>query len=654
MTGTLQDIINEVRGVNVQGSPTGTATSTPEEAEPNTLDDIIKSVRAPTPTGVGAAFPDQSEMSYEIPGFTGHKAHPMLVKVAQEYYGKADPNEALQTWVVDQTWNNANSAAALMDAVKAQTVDIIKAKQMTFLGEQYDKLPAFWEGEDRGIGERASRLWANIWRGVVDPVTWAGGAIGGKIASKVIGEGAGILARASGAAIVDAGAGAAADVSQQVLQKSIGTREEYSPLETAQSAAVMGAFGGLIRGGAGAIKKGFGLLKRPDAVDTPPIKQDNAPLTFEQQQIAKSGTALEQPDAMGVLVRRDNIPAPANANKFPEMEATRPIEGPGIARPEPSSIAEIKNELGMGDVDFGGLKDMDGSITPGNEFKEAPQYKPFDHGLQDNQTPELPKPVVKPVEAPKTEFLAKNPELDNALKNAEDPKPLPEIIRKLDNGDPDLSAPPTVPPRPPTPPTPPPPKVEGPTPLYVEQLEKLTGKVDNMTYMSSPAEMWAEVIRLSEANSGFNTERPQISKEASLASAKELLGDPSLDIFKTLKDKLGVTGDRLSTVVSGALYQYNKDGVQLHTLASDFNEKLWKFGKDSPETLKSLVAYAQYRLKFTDTMKSFYGSRSEIGRSLAMLKPNYNESPEEYLTRLVKDMNGPEGLAGDGAALLCG
>jgi len=688
---------------------------------PNSLDAIEQAVS-----------PVQQPQEIEIPGFAGQKAHPMLVRVAQEYYGKTDPNEALSSWVADQTWNSANSAMALIDAVKAQTVDPIKAKQMSFLGEQFDNLPAFWEGENRPLGERASRLWANIWRGVVDPITWAGGAVGGKVASKFIGEGAGILARSAGAAVSDAAAGAVSDVSQQVLQKSIGTRDEYSPLETAEAAGAMGLFGGVIRGGAGAIKKGFSILKRPDALEpnTNVFKQDNAPY---QYQLDKATPVEDQSNAMSVLTRREAIPEPANANKFPEMETTRPIE----TITEPTPLQRTEQELGYGETNFSGLSPMEGQSSIPEPIKEnqplikPSEYKPFDYNMDADATPNAePVPVVKenpakvskrikkepfvaddpykvdfinPVEEtpkdegipfmvtrqmkqdladrgytlnqirnmtpkeaheilkgqnkpepPKTPFKEQNPIIAQALDNADEPKPIPKEIKLLDNGDIDLSAPPTVPPKPPGIDEIPPIKPEGPTPLHVERLEKLTGKVDKMTYMNSPAEMWSEIIRLSEANEGFNTERPHISKEASLASAKELLGDPSLNIFKTLENKLGVSGDRLSTVVSGALYQYNKEGVQLHTLASDFNEKLWKLGKDNPETLKSLVAYAQFRLKFTDVMKSFYGSKSEIGRSLAMLKPNYNESPEEYLMRIIKDMNGPEGLQGDGATLLCG
>lgn len=713
---TLQDIINDVRGV----TPSTTGTKEIPTAEPDSLQDIINTVRV-----------DGSPMNQQpiqIPGFTGHNAHPMLVKVAQEYYQKADPEEALSTWVSDQTWNNANAASALWDAVKAQTVDPLKAKQMAFLGEQFDNLPSFWEG-DRPITEKASRLWANIWRGVADPITWAGGAVGGKIASKVIGEGAGILARSAGAAVSDAVAGGVADVSQQTLQKSIGTREEYDPLQTAESALAMGAMGAGIRGGAGAIKKGWNILRRPDA-EPKSIIQDNKAYPYQAEKA--NIPAEDQSNAMGVLVDRENIPAPeneniplgnvndnlqtkfntdtsvkpyegvlqrrepvlegANTNKFPDMEVTRPIEGApdSIMKPGETSLASIENDLGYGDANFGGLQHLEGSLEPKEPITENAKLienkdiKPFwnDEGkLNTPETPPVtpqqtipepkklrgrPKKIIETpientpgdtIEAPKlpeTIFKKENPHLAQAIENAETPKPVPEIIKNLGDGTPDLAAPPTVPPKPPKMDDVPPPKMDGPTPLYVEHLEKLTGKVNNMTYMHSPAEMWAEVIRLSEANEGFNKERPHISKQDSLNAAKELLGDQQLDIFKVLQDKLGVTGDRLSTVVSGALYQYNKEGVQLHTLASDFNEKLMKFGKDHPETLKALVAYAQDRLRFTAIMKSFYGSRSEVGRSLAMLKPDLNESPEQYLMRLAKDMNGPEGLQGDGAIILCG
>lgn len=656
--------------VNTASKPVNGVAPNPVVDAPTSLDQIEQSVAAP-----------QVANPLSIPGFTGHTAHPLTAQIAMEYYGKADPQEALDAWVQDQTWNNANAAAALIDAVKAQTVDPIKAKQMAFLGEQFDNLPSFWEG-DRPLTEKGVRLWANVWRGIVDPVTWLGGAVGGKVASKVIGEGAGLLARTAGATIADTVAGAAAETSQQVMKKEIGRQEDIDASQIAETAAISGITGGVIRGGAGLLKRLFTKPEiKPEVKPEAPSKlaNDNTPY---QYQLDKA-TPVETRDNKALLRRTQDafdtepvIPETANSNKYPVLERTAPIAN------EVDETTPIRNSEDGG-LRFNDLQHLESTLE---EQYEVPMQKvnkiteseptlgqnnPFQDdvnaymGIDKTQEPVVPvknkltrtkkeKVVVPPKQEPIqqepiTQYRKDDPIMDQVLRDNDDPPPV--TIAKDD-----LTPPPIKPPKPPIMQEPPPP-INEPPPYFVRTLDSLTGKTDNMTYKTSSPEWWGEIIRTSEANKGHMDVRGPISIEQTTNMAKELLGDNEVNIFDNLKKTLGLDKTRLSTIVSAGLYQYNKEAGYLSSLARNFIEKMEKLGLDHDETKDAMIAYAQSKMRFTDIQKSFYGSRSELGRSLNVLNPSSLGTPEQqmkYWRDVANSMiNDPQGLYDSGAGILC-
>lgn len=172
-----------------------------------------------------------------------------LIERAKRFYGVDDAKTAIDTFISDRTWKDANTVSMVRELYDASSADQQRKEDLAVLQRKWEALPAFWEEGGRGI----SGLAANVWRGLIDPASVVGGLVGKGMAMGITRLGAKPLARtlaATGAGVAtDTAISAGANLVQQEAQKEVGNRVETD----LGQAAMAGLVGGAVSAGGAAI-----------------------------------------------------------------------------------------------------------------------------------------------------------------------------------------------------------------------------------------------------------------------------------------------------------------------------------------------------------------------------------------------------------------
>ena len=112
-----------------------------------------------------------------------------LVSVAKDYYtnrdGKVyDDKEAVDEFISDRTWNQANTFAMGKEFayVTGDNITEDQKARLSYLTRYWDELPNFYEEGGRGM----SGFFANLGVGILDPINILGAGVGGQVAKGVL------------------------------------------------------------------------------------------------------------------------------------------------------------------------------------------------------------------------------------------------------------------------------------------------------------------------------------------------------------------------------------------------------------------------------------------------------------------------------------
>jgi hypothetical protein len=202
-----------------------------------------------------------------------------LIQIAQDYYEnrdgiRYDAEDVIDEFVSDRTWKQANTLSMMneLDYVLSKDTDVKQKERLAYLMQYWNQLPNFYQEGGRGWWAGLS---ANIGRGMVDPLNYVGGFLGGQVVKQGVKKAGQELLKKSvqkkvirDATVKGAGLMAATDATifggaDAILQKTemeVGMREQgnYDLSRTGVSMitgagvsiapAALGAFGAAKRG----------------------------------------------------------------------------------------------------------------------------------------------------------------------------------------------------------------------------------------------------------------------------------------------------------------------------------------------------------------------------------------------------------------------
>ena len=195
-----------------------------------------------------------------------------LLTAARRYYGLGQgvtDDEVVEEFISDRRWKDSNTLSIAQEAYSAATGNEAQNQDQALLIERWAGLPGIFSEGGEGFGG----LWANLWRGTLDPANLIGFGLASTAAKTAARTGVkSAVGRAAGAiasrpltttVVADAGVTAGANALTQSAQMDVGLRDEFSVGETAMAGA-MGA--GLSVAGAGAgVAAGKGIRAVRDA-----------------------------------------------------------------------------------------------------------------------------------------------------------------------------------------------------------------------------------------------------------------------------------------------------------------------------------------------------------------------------------------------------
>ncbi len=215
-----------------------------------------------------------------------------LTAVAKDYYTNKDgiaydDKEAVDKFISDRTWKQANSVAmgAELAYVKGDDVTNDQKSRLAYLTRYWDELPNFYEEGGRG----AKGFFKNLGIGLLDPITYIGLGVGGQVAKGVMAAGAkevvksqikkgvakktvakeilnnptefaklatkrkkeALIKGSASMALVDGVGFGTMDISNQTVEKEIGLRETLDPVRTGTVALTAGGLGFFVGVGGG-------------------------------------------------------------------------------------------------------------------------------------------------------------------------------------------------------------------------------------------------------------------------------------------------------------------------------------------------------------------------------------------------------------------
>ncbi len=108
-----------------------------------------------------------------------------LIRVAQDYYEnrdgiRYDAEDVIDEFVSDRTWKQANTLSMMdeLDYVLSKDTDVKQKERLAYLMQYWNQLPNFYQEGGRGWWAGLS---ANIGRGMIDPLNYVGGFLGGQV-----------------------------------------------------------------------------------------------------------------------------------------------------------------------------------------------------------------------------------------------------------------------------------------------------------------------------------------------------------------------------------------------------------------------------------------------------------------------------------------
>ena len=108
-----------------------------------------------------------------------------LIQIAQDYYEnrdgiRYDAEDVIDEFVSDRTWKQANTLSMMneLDYVLSKDTDVKQKERLAYLMQYWNQLPNFYQEGGRGWWAGLS---ANIGRGMVDPLNYVGGFLGGQV-----------------------------------------------------------------------------------------------------------------------------------------------------------------------------------------------------------------------------------------------------------------------------------------------------------------------------------------------------------------------------------------------------------------------------------------------------------------------------------------
>ena len=215
-----------------------------------------------------------------------------LASVAKDYYKNRDgesydDKEAVDKFIRDRTWNQANTYAMGKEFlyVTGDNITEDQKARLSYLTRYWDELPNFYEEGGRGI----SGFFANLGVGILDPINLLGAGVGGQVAKQTLKKAgqevvksqikkgvtkktvakellnspdelsklskqanrSALLKGSSSMAAVDGAGFGTIDIANQTVEKEIGLRETIDPVRTGTIALTATGLGFFVGAGGG-------------------------------------------------------------------------------------------------------------------------------------------------------------------------------------------------------------------------------------------------------------------------------------------------------------------------------------------------------------------------------------------------------------------
>ncbi len=265
-----------------------------------------------------------------------------LVSVAKDYYTNRDgrvydDKEAVDEFISDRTWNQANTFAMGKEFayVTGDNITEDQKARLSYLTRYWDELPNFYEEGGRG----ASGFFANLGVGILDPINILGAGVGGQVAKGVLKKAGqeviksqvkkGIakktvskailnspeelaklsakakrnaLIKGSGAmALVDGAGFGTIDIANQTVEKEIDLRQAIDPIRTGTIALTAGGLGFFVGTAGGWLGNKIVNLRLAKNAELPTKNLKNA--SKKSPDNTKSSEALNSGFKIGSFVR---------------------------------------------------------------------------------------------------------------------------------------------------------------------------------------------------------------------------------------------------------------------------------------------------------------------------------------------------------------
>lgn len=204
-----------------------------------------------------------------------------LIDAVMSYAQQYDPEKAesfatradvLAYWEDRMRWDDSNVVSAGRQLARAVDMrsdgDEAGLAALATMRDRWSRVSDAFDMIGEGdLPAAAEKTLGNLWRGAADPVSWLGGFVGGRFASRAAGIAAG--------AGIDAMAGAGISVMHQEVDVETGMREHVSAVEAAAAGLVSGA----ASGGASAVAATIGSAVRRQPAE-PTVNMDE--ITVEE------------------------------------------------------------------------------------------------------------------------------------------------------------------------------------------------------------------------------------------------------------------------------------------------------------------------------------------------------------------------------------